>query len=227
MRINLLVSILFILAGNNVYSQTIIRPNFGVKSHETLEIVKVVITDKSTILYLVIENRITGGTFCADRNIYILKPDGTKLFLKQSKGIPVCPDAYKFKFIGERLNFTLTFPPLAENEKWFDLIEDCAENCFWIYGVTIDNELNNRLEGAFIAAETGTPDENIKVFSNILKEIDSQNQGVEGLLYINIINAARENSDRVTEQVFMKRLVESGAPRLEEYIKYLNGSVKK
>lgn len=208
--------------------QVIEKPNYSMKSpHETLEIRKIENDEKELTVYLTIENRITDGTFCADKNIYILKPDGTKSLLRQSKGIPVCPDAYKFKFIGERLNFTLTFPPIAENEKWFDLIEDCDENCFWFYGVTIDKELNNRLEGAFIAAETGTPDENIKLFSDILREIDSQNQGIEGLLFINIINAARENSDKVTEQVFMKRLAESGAPRLGEYVKYLSGSAKK
>jgi hypothetical protein len=222
------VGLLFMLIVCTTKGQVIEKPNYSMKSpHETLEIRKVENTEKELIVYFTIENRIPVGTFCADKNIYIIKPNGTKLLLRQSKGIPVCPNGYKFRFIGERLDFSLTFPPLDKEIKWFDLIEDCSDNCFWFYGVTVDQQLNERLNGAFISAESGTPDTNIKIFSDILKEIDSDNLGVEGLLYINIINAARENSDKVTEQVYFKRLSESGAPRVSEYIRYLESTGNK
>ena len=60
------------------------------------------------------------------------------------------------------------------------------------------------------------------LFKNILDEIDSQNPGIEGLLYINLINAAVEDADIVNASVWYKRLAASHAPRKEQYIKYLN-----
>lgn len=205
-----------------VHSQIIVAPNCALKSHETLLISKVEISDQETVVYLTIENRIEGGNFCADRNIYLIDPEGTKLSLKKSSGIPVCPDNYKFKYIGEKLEFSLTFPSLKPGTKWFDLIEDCTDNCFRFYGVTLDEELNNRLDEAFLQAAKGKPAGNITLFKTILESIGSQNQGIEGLLYINIINAAVEDADQVNAAVWYKRLASSHAPRLDQYIKYLN-----
>jgi hypothetical protein len=203
-------------------SQAIYRPNNALKSHETLDIYKVEITPENTVISLTIENRIEGGNFCADRNIYLIDPDGEKLKLQSSSGIPVCPDAYNFKTIGEKLNFTLIFPPLKEGTRWIDVIEECYSNCFWFYGVTLDNELNKSLDQAFSLASKGNPADNFLLFKTILDSIDSQNFGVEGLLYINIINAAVENSDKVNAMVWYRKLASSHAPRVEEYLKYLN-----
>jgi len=204
------------------YSQVFSNPNSALKSHETLDILKIEATPVITIIYLSIENRIEGGAFCADKNIYIIDPEGKKLFLKESSGIPVCPDHYNFKFVGEKLRFTLTFPPLKEETKWVDIIEDCSSNCFWFYGVTLDNELNTKLDVAFNLASDSKPDQNIDIFRNVLDSIDSQNLGIEGLLYINIINAAKENADEVNTRVWYKRLLSSHSPRVDHYIKYLN-----
>jgi hypothetical protein len=171
---------------------------------------------------MTIENRLDGGNFCADRNIYLIDSYGEKYNMEKSSGIPVCPDNYKFKTIGEKLNFTLAFPRLKAGTKWIDLIEDCTANCFWFYGLTLDNELNLRLDNAFLLASEGKPADNMNLFKRILDDIDSQDLGIEGLLYINIINAANENADKVNAMVFYKRLASSHAPRAEQYIKYLN-----
>lgn len=202
--------------------QSFMYPNHALKSHETLEISKVEVTDRNTIVHLTIENRIEGGNFCADRNIYLVDSAGDRYSLEKSSGIPVCPDSYTFNSVGEKLQFTLTFPTLKEGTKWIDLIEDCSDNCFWFYGVTLDNELNKKLDEAFTLASGQKPDENILLFKSILDEIDSKNLGIEGLLYINIINSASENYDRVNEVVWYKRLASSNAPRVDQYIKYLN-----
>ena len=216
------ITVFLILTINTAFSQSVNKPNYSLKSHETLDITKVEISEKSTIVFLTIENRIEGGSFCADKNIYIIDPGGKRLRLLSSSGIPVCPDTYKFKYAGEKLNFTLVFPPLERGTKWIDIIEDCTSNCFWFYGVTLDNELNNKLDDAFALASQGKPEDNIAVFKNILDGIDSQDLGIEGLLYINIINAAVENSDKVNAMVWYKRLASSHAPRAEKYLKYLN-----
>ena len=219
---------LFLIIPQAVYcfsgtlAQPPIQPNYGLKSHETLEIIKVETTAEETSIYMSIENRIPKGSFCADRNIFIINPDGTGSKLISSAGIPVCPVKYNFKTIGEKLDFTLTFPPLKPDVKWIDLIEECSENCFWFYGVTLDSVLNKKLNDVFTMASVKKPSDNIYLFNSILDSIDSQNLGIEGLLYINIINTAVEEADKVNAIIWYKRLASSGAPRLNQYFKYLN-----
>lgn len=206
----------------NIQSQTISSPNFALKSHETLNISKVEVSGSGTLVYLTIENRIANGSFCADRNIYLIEPDGQKLNLIKTTGIPVCPDSYKFKVIGEKLQFTLEFPRLKAGTKWVDIIEDCSDNCFSFYGVTLDNDLNRKLDEAFALASKGKAADNIILFKNILESIDNQNLGIEGLLYINIINAEVEEADNVNIKLWYNKLASSNAPRVNQYLKYLN-----
>jgi hypothetical protein len=206
----------------NIFPQTFDLPNVGLKSPETLEISKVEITVHKALFYLTVENRREGGTFCADRNVFLIYPDGTRHKLVKASNIPVCPDSYKFKDIGEKLQFTLEFPPLKAGIKWVDIVEECSSNCFWIYGITLDNDLNKRLDEAFIQASKSKPADNILLFKSLLDSIGSQDHGIEGLLYINIINAAAEDGDKVNSSVWYKKLVSSHVPRLNYYIKYLN-----
>jgi hypothetical protein len=205
-----------------VSSQTFLNPNFALKSHETLEIVKVGITPESTTISLRIENRIEGGSFCADKNIYIIFPDGNRIRLVKSNSIPVCPENYLFKSIGEKLDFSLDFPPLKPGTEWIDIVEECSANCFWFYGITLNNDLNKQLDDAFATASKGKPEDNILLFRNILESFDNKDLGIEGSLYINIINAAIEAGDKIEAAVWYKRFLSSNAPRLNQYIKYLN-----
>jgi len=204
------------------YSQSFIQPNYGLKSHETLEISKIELTAKATVFHLTVENRIQKGNFCADKNIFILLPDGTRSKLISSAGIPVCPETHNFRTIGEKLSFTLTFPELKPGVEWIDMVEECSDNCFYFYGITLDNDLNIRLEKVFSLASSRTSDENISQFKSVLDSIDNRNLGIEGLLYINIINSSVENNDKVNAMVWYKRLSDSKAPRLGAYVKYLN-----
>lgn len=213
---------LLILYNGYSWSQSYIQPNYGLKSHETLIINKIEATDKSTTIFLTIENRIPGGTFCADRNIYIFYPDGTNSKLISSYNIPVCPDSHKFTTPGEKLNFTLTFPPLKKGVEWIDLVEDCSENCFHFYGITLDNDLNRKINDAFLMAEDDDPLKPMISFIDILTSADSKNLGAEGMLYVNIITLARESGNSGQAADWYKKLRNSGAPRLQEYIKFLN-----
>jgi hypothetical protein len=224
MRMKIAVLVLLFYAGGNgyLYSQTINRPNVGLRSHETLKISKVEITSQSTMIFLRVENRIAGGYFCADKNIFIIYPDGSRSKLTVSKGIPVCPDTYKFKTIGEKLDFVLTFPPLRKDPEWIDLIEDCMENCFSFYGVNLDNELNKKIDDASILAENEEPAKALISFIKIANTIDSKNSGIEGLIYINIIKLAKETGNNAKAAEWYKKLESSGIPRCELYIKHLN-----
>jgi 23S rRNA-/tRNA-specific pseudouridylate synthase len=121
MKIKILICLLILSSTAGVldaFSQTIIKPNQALKSHETLQIKKIETTSDETVISLSIENRRVDGSFCADKNIFIIYPDGSRIKLAKSIGIPSCPDAYKFKNIGEVLDFTLTFPPIKQGIEW-------------------------------------------------------------------------------------------------------------
>lgn len=203
------------------FSQTFIKPNFALKSHETLDIIKIEVKPERTIFYMNIENRIEGGNFCADENIYIIYPDGRRSKLLTSSGIPVCPETYKFRTAGEKLGFVLTFPPLKEGIKWIDLVEDCNDNCFSFYGIVLDADLNNRINDAFTLAEN-EPAKALINFIDIADKTDKNSKGIEGLLYINIIRLAKETSDDAKAEKWYRKFKLSETPRLSQYIKYLN-----
>ncbi|MFN8241538.1 MAG: hypothetical protein U0X39_12425 [Bacteroidales bacterium] len=214
--------VLFMIISFRLSAQVQLAPNSALKSHETLEILKIDAGSSGTTFYMSVENRRPDGTFCADKNIYIIYPDGSREKMIRAEGIPVCPGAHRFTSVGEVLNFTLVFPPLKPGTTWFDLVEDCQDNCFWFYGVVVDEVLNSRIDQLFSLAASGKPDQNLKLFRAFLEETDSRNLGTEGMLYINIINSALEAGDRTEAGVWYKRLGTSGAPRAARYIQFLN-----
>ncbi len=209
----------FLLAG---YSQTYLKPNYALKSHETLEILKIEVEAHKTVIFLSIENRITGGYFCADKNIFIIYPDGSQSKLTSSKGIPVCPDTYIFKAIGEKLLFELTFPPLKPGTQWIDLVEGCTDNCFSFYGVCLNSDLNKKIDDASVLAENSQPAEALASFMKIADAIDKTDSGIEGLIYMNIINLAKETGNMAKAEEWYRKLNSASIPRHELYIKHLN-----
>ncbi len=217
-----LISAILFQSGTTILSQTFIRPNYALKSHPTLEIKKVELTPSATKVWMTIENRIEGGAFCADRNIYIVYPDGSRLDLISSSGIPVCPDSYKFKAPGEKLDFVLTFSRMLEGTKWFDLIEDCSDNCFSFYGVLLDEELNRKIDEAFSLAEGNQPSAALINFIKLADEKINKSDALEGLLYLNIIKLSAETGNKAREAEWYYRLQVSGIHEAKRYIKYLN-----
>jgi hypothetical protein len=203
-------------------AQNIKYPNFGLKSHETLVITRIEVTPASSIVYLSLENRREGGTFCADKNIYVIYPDGTRSRLSSSKGIPVCPAVHKFKTIGEKLNFELTFPPLKPGTKWVDLIEDCTDNCFSFYGVCLNTSLNNKIDAASVLAEGGESSKALTEFLKIADSAEIRGSGQEGLIYMNIIKLSKETGNASEAVKWYGKLKSPEIPRSGLYIKYLN-----
>jgi hypothetical protein len=206
----------------NIHAQTFDKPNYALRSHETMEIRKIELTPEKTIVTLSIENRIAGGTFCADRNIFLTDPAGEKLKLRKASGIPVCPDSYKFKNIGEKLQFTLEFPPMPKSVKWIDVTEECADNCFSLYGVVLNSELNGRLDKAVSLAEKSDYKGAIASYSAILTNLPAADEGIKGALYTDIITLLVRTGDRTGAAEWYKKMVTSNAPRLDLYIANLN-----
>jgi hypothetical protein len=218
----LLLTGLIVLSMRISSSQSVLMPNVALKSHETLDITKIMMSEQKTEIYLTVENRITGGTFCADRNIYIIYPDGTKSKLVSSEGIPVCPEVHKFKAPGEKLDFVLVFPPLKKGTEWFDLKEDCQENCFSFYGIILDNTLNRKIDDCFQLVENDEPAKAMVSFIKLAEETENKNTGAEGLLYMNIIELSRQSDNNVRAAEWYKRLESSGTRSAPLYIRHLN-----
>jgi hypothetical protein len=206
----------------NVKSQTIEKPNYGLKSHETLEITGIENTPSHTTIYLTVENKITGGYFCADKNIFILYPDGSRSKLLSSKGIPVCPDSHKFKSVGEKLSFELTFASLKANTKWIDLVEDCQDNCFSFYGLCLNNMLNKKIDEASYLAENNEPAKALLSFTDLAGSAEIKNSGMEGLIYVSIIKLAKETGNITKASEWYSKLKSSNISRKELYLKNLN-----
>jgi hypothetical protein len=224
MKVRTFISVLlFFAAGSTkLLSQTYNQPEIGLKSHETLEILKVEVTSEKTVVYLTIENRIAGGNFCADRNIYLIEPDGEKLKLKKASGIPACPDTYKFKKIGEKLPFTLEFPALKTGIKWIDIIEDCNNNCFSLYGITLNPLISTKMNEAFLQVEKGEKKEALAAFVDVLSILSVSDRGIEGAIYTDIISLSIETGDKAGAGEWYKKMLSANVPRLELYVKNLN-----
>jgi len=214
--------LLLIFAINTVSAQTVIQPNYAIKSHETLEITKIDLQTDRTEVYLTVENRIAGGSFCADRNIYISDQSGERYLLTKATGIPVCPDSYNFKNIGERLSFRLEFPAVKPGLNWIDIVEDCNDNCFSFYGVVLNGEVNRKIDDAIFYAENNEPSKALIRLINIADEAAEKKINTGGILYVYIIKLAKETGNTVKAAEWYRRLESSGIPGLPLYLKHLN-----
>jgi hypothetical protein len=221
-RKSVFLTTVILLFSAAIQAQVIAHPNCGMIIPNTLVIDRIETANGTSVFYFSVENQIKDGYFCADKNIYLIYPDGSRSKLKKAEGIPVCPAMYKFKTVGERLDFRLLFPAIKENIQWIDLVEECSSDCMFFYGLTLDKQLNTRLDELFLKAEKATPVESTGLFKSMIDEIDNKNLGIEGSLYINVINESLAAGDTIGASAWYKRMLTSGAPRLSYYIKFLN-----
>ena len=219
-----IILIIFIILSTArvAFSQKFLQPNYALKSHETLVIKSIDVNSGIAVVSMSIENRITGGRFCADRNIFIVYPDGSRIKLKSSNGIPVCPDEYKFKRTGEKLDFTLTFPQLNQGTEWIDIVEECSDNCFLFYGVILDNDLNEKINEVVSLAEKGHTEKSITGYKDIISGLSGKNSGIEGSLYSDLISLLVKSGNTQEARKWYDKMVASKSIRLEQYIKNLN-----
>jgi hypothetical protein len=224
MNKKLFISLLFICVLVSLYPQTIARPNFALKSHPTLEIESVVLTGSSTTLFMAIENKSMDGTFCADKNIFIILPEGKRLKIKEARDIPRCPDSYVFKTFGEKLYFSLIFPALPKGTQWFDLIEDCDDACFSINSVIMDAGLNQKIDHAFSLLESGEREKASMEFERLLPDFSGKKCPYEGAIYWNLVQIARQMGDEKKAAGWLELLRNSDNPLKERFIENLKSN---
>lgn len=224
MIIKTYLPVLFLLASNiNIMTaQTFTGPAVGLKKPQTMEVLGVELTGEKTIIHLSVENKIKGGTFCADRNTYIITPDGLRLKLEKASGIPQCPATHKFKKEGEILEFSLTFPELVPAPGWIDLLEECGDNCFSAYGILLNPGFSARIDEAFGYAGNGQTDSAIGLYRKLIEEAGPDEAGIVGSLYCDLISLMAGKGYKASAAEWYRKLAASDLPRKQMYIDNLS-----
>jgi len=132
-------------------AQSVVKPNFAASSHP-VTINRVLKTDTSFVVQITLENKLPNGYFCAGKEI-VLKDivSGKKIQMDHAEGVPVCPEIYHFKWVGEKLQFSLYFPVVDTTVRYADIIEVCNENCLVINGLILSPELNLLIDRGYDA----------------------------------------------------------------------------
>ncbi len=201
-------------------SQTILNPNYGLKSPRSAELVRVNFNTGSTEVQVSITSEIDNAWFCIDRNTYIVRPDGTRLRLTGLKGLPYCPATHRFSKPGEKVTVTMTFPHTGVLP-WFSIIEECGEGCLSFRGVVTDSDLNRKLDEAYALVDKGEEAAAYSIFEQLLTESDSLNIGIEGALFSTLVTLDRNSGRAVAARRWYEMMLTSGAPDLDLYLESL------
>jgi hypothetical protein len=207
--------ILMIIWPAGVAAQTIFEPHYALKTPVTLNIISLEMTTRATVINLSVENRVEGGYFCADENSFLVTPGGIRLKLTGTTGIPACPELYRFASVGEVLYFTLRFPPLPANTTWFDLVEECGENCFSVLGIATEPALNEKMNECFRTVDSGDNKRAIALFEEILPRLERENHALTGSVYLTIITLSEESDPELAAR-YRKKLSSSSVPHKEK-----------
>ncbi|MBK5722348.1 redoxin family protein [Dysgonomonas sp. Marseille-P4677] len=120
----------------NIHSREINKPEHGLKNTQLIEINKVLLTDLKTVVYIDVHSR-PNVRINIDSTLH-LSANNKKYLIVSTEGINLGED-YKFKENKED-HFILTFEPLPEGTKSFDLIEGDCDNCYRIWDVDLTDK---------------------------------------------------------------------------------------
>lgn len=195
---NIFLTFVSVIISVTLVSQNITKPNFAIATHPIV-IDNIHISDSLIDITLTIQNQIEGGEFCANEVMYLLEfKNETKTYLTKASGIPVCPATHKFETIGEKLTFKLEFMAFDEIPKYINIVEDCDENCFSIYGVIIDEKMNEDINQAFGFFKSDNLDFALSLFRTAARENPDY---PFAMLYGNIIEiyALKEDYEKASQ----------------------------
>jgi hypothetical protein len=202
----ILISLAFIISHSFALSQTIEKPNFSSASHP-MTVDKIEFTKDQAIISLSIENHSETGYFCADKNISLIDALTNKKYkLIKSENIPVCPESYSFKMLGEILQFKLFFPKPNPSSKYVNIIEDCEQNCFSINGIILDMGMNKEIDLVFDNYAKQNSD---LALPKLLEIIENHPDYSFGYLYANLIQVYAEKNDFINAKNYFKILYNS------------------
>ena len=202
----IIILLYMLVASVMVFSQEITKPNFALATHPMV-IDKIIVSDSAVLVTITLKNKIKGGKFCANEIMYIQElKRKKKAYLLKATGIPVCPEEYKFEKPGDELTFDLEFFGFYEIPKYINIVEDCNNNCFTIYGVIIDQQMNDDINMGFGFYKSGNLDLSVASFE---KAVNENPDYPFGYLFEDIIDIYAELKDFEKAKEWYKRFSSS------------------
>lgn len=217
MRIIFAAFILLIVL--NVQSQIVVKPNYGIKSHEVLNIDSIINSESNTIVFLSAVVPEAGSPFCVNKSTYLRgNNSGMKYNMIRTRNVSLCPSSKVYKNAGERFIFELIFPKIDTTLKCIDLIEDCNDACFYFKGIILDKSFNKEIEEAYssYSKNSSLAMEKFKLLINAHPEY------MYGFAYINIIKILAEKNEMKQAHEWYSKMNSSlllDKPELDEIIK--------
>ncbi len=212
--------ILFLAIGfGKLNAQYLEKPNFAAGSHP-VTIEKVIKTDTSFVIQITLENKLPNGYFCAGKEMVINNPlTGKKMQMIYAEGVPTCPETYHFKWVGEKLHFSLHFPAIDTTIHYADLIEVCEENCLVINGLILDPKMNLLINRGYNAYTH----ENLSLALESFKSAITQNPDYPyGFVYGNIIRILLEENKTKEAKSWAQKLKDSSISDKYSILRQLN-----
>lgn len=117
-------------------------PGAAFSNSQTIEIVKVVLSDTATVLD--VEAFFIPGYWIRIVSYSYLQANGKKYMIRSGEGIDL--DSLFWMPQSGRASFTLTFEPLPIETESFDFIESDCEDCFKIWGIGLNNQYSTLTE---------------------------------------------------------------------------------
>lgn len=119
-------------------AQVTIFPDVERRTDESVQIIKIEVTDIFTIVDMLYIAEAEDYWICADKNFYIQPGNSSdRKYLIMAKEIPLCPDRKKISTGGEEFEFQLYFPGLDTSVLKIDVIEKPVSG-FNFFGVWLD-----------------------------------------------------------------------------------------
>jgi hypothetical protein len=219
MRTVIFLFVLMVVSPVRMMAQVYDKPSFSLNSHPTLELLSIVKWEDQTVVNIRIKNERISGSFCMDKETYLVHSLGTEEWKMTSmEGIPACPDQYRFKSIGEVLDFSLIFPAIPDEVKYIDLMERCEDACVSVKYILLDEEMNTRINEGFSLYEIGRLSASLQVFEEIMEAGYDDYSPVFGTLYLYMMSIHYELGQSKEARRIFNELKASSIIGREEFI---------
>jgi hypothetical protein len=203
-------------------AQVLDKPNVGLSSHEYIELDRIEFTGGRTLLYLTIENKRLAGRFCISEDTWLKNSLGDSEYrLIESANIPVCPETYRFRSIGEKRSFVLHFPQADEPVRYFDLVEHCEDDCLTMKYICLDPEINRRINEGLDLYAAGRPDQALAHFEGILADRNDNYSPVFGTLYLYLMMVSFDMGSSKDLRYWYDELKSSSVVNREEILEVI------
>ena len=226
MKYTLLTITLFLFIVFSLKAQVYKSPIAAKQSHADLEIIQIERTAENTIVNLKVTNkRDAGGWFCASKSIIIKNSEGLEQYdLIKSENIPICPEKFEFSYVGQTLEFTLYFPPIPSDFQFIDIIENCADACFYFNHIILNNEHNDKIktfEQAFELYQSNQYIEAIPLFESVISTTTGIDSQIYGLSYYYLIKANQTLKQNDKAAYWIEELKKADVPDKQTILKEL------